>query len=68
MKLYAILNKNDNKLLRYSTHLQAESNYSYTDPVTKNKIDIHEICIPNVEYSSDYLGKTYNIETGTFED
>lgn len=68
MKLYAIINKNNNRLIRYSTDVQSESIYSYTDPATKNMIQVHETCIPNVEYSSEYIGKKYNTQTGTFED
>jgi len=69
MKLYGIFNLNDNnKLLRYSTDLQAERTYIWNDPVSKSELTIHEICLPDIEYSEQYIGKKYNIETGIFEE
>lgn len=69
MKLYGIFDKLDNyKLLRYSTALIQESIVQASVPETRSYKTVHEICIPDIEYSSDYIGKKYNIQTGTFED
>ena len=69
MKLYGIFNQNDNyKLLRYSTDEQTENTYSYTDPVSKTFVTVHEVCIPDIDYSEDFIGKFYNLETQTFSE
>ena len=69
MKLYGIFNQNDNyKLLRYSTDEQTENTYSYTDPVSKTLVAVHEVCIPDIDYSENFIGKFYNLETQTFSE
>lgn len=67
MKHYGIFNQNDNyRLLRYSTDEQTSSTYSYTDSVTKVALDVSEVCLPDIEYSEDNIGKKYNPNTGLF--
>jgi hypothetical protein len=67
MKYYGIFNKNDNyKLLRYSTDEQAETSYSYTNPTTQVVVTVNEVCLPDIEYSEDNIGKKYNPNTGLF--
>lgn len=67
MKYYGIFNQNDNyKLLRYSTDEQVGSVYSYTDPVTKVLVSVNEVCLPDIEYSEDNIGKEYDTNTGLF--
>lgn len=67
MKLYGIFDKNQNyKLLRYSQLEQVENIHEEYDRVTNTNVLIHEICLPDIDYSEDYIGKTYNIETQTF--
>jgi len=67
MKLYGIFDKNHNyKLLRYSQLEQLNREYEDYNHVTKETLNIHEVCLPEIDYSEDNIGKTYNIETGTF--
>lgn len=67
MKLYGIFDTNQNyKLLRYSTQAQAEIEYQETDPTTKQTSAVHEVCLPEIEYSDDNIGKHYDTSTGTF--
>lgn len=66
MKLYGIFDQNY-KLLKYSTDAQAEKTYTYTDPISKSIITIIEICLPDIEYSEDYIGKVYNVNTKLFQ-
>jgi hypothetical protein len=67
MKLFGIFDKNQNyKLLRYSQVEQLESVYEEYNRQTNTTYSIHEICLANIDYSEEYIGKTYNIETQTF--
>jgi len=67
MKLYGIFNTNQNyKLLRYSQIEQGENTYDEYDRSTNTYYTIHEVCLPEIDYSEDNIGKTYNIETQTF--
>jgi hypothetical protein len=67
MKLFGIFDKNQNyKLLRYSQLEQLESIYEDYNRQTNTLHTIHEVCLPEIEYSEDSIGKTYNIETQTF--
>lgn len=67
MKLYGIFDTNQNyKLLRYSTQEQTENEYQETDPTTKQIFTVHELCLPEIEYSDDNIGKHYNPTTGEF--
>lgn len=67
MKLYGIFDKNQNyKLLRYSQLEQVESIYEDYNRETNTYFTVHEICLPDIEYSEDNIGRTYNIETQTF--
>lgn len=67
MKLFGIFDKNQNyKLIRYSQLEQNENTYNEYDRSTNTTYIVHEICLPEIEYSEDSIGKTYNIETQTF--
>ena len=67
MKYYGIFDQNNNhKLLRYSTDPQVGGLVSYTDPVTKTTVSVNEVCLPDIEYSEDNIGKNYNTTTKTF--
>lgn len=67
MKLYGIFDINQNyKLLRYSQLEQGESTYNSYDRETNTSYIVHEVCLPEIDYSEDNIGKTYNIETQTF--
>jgi hypothetical protein len=67
MKYYGIFDQNNNyKLLRYSTDEQTENTYNYTDPVSKSLVTVHEVCIADIEYSEDNIGREYNPDTGLF--
>lgn len=67
MKLYGIFDTNQNyKLIRYSTQAQAEIEYQETDPTTKQTYMVHEVCLSEIEYSNDNIGKHYDPSNGTF--
>lgn len=67
MKLFGVFDKNKNyKLLRYSQLEQLENVYEEFDRETNTYYTIHEICLPEIDYSEDNIGKTYNIETQSF--
>lgn len=67
MKLYGIFDQNQSyKLLRYSTVEQADTIVQAFDYPTKTYYEVKEVCIPNIEYSEDYLGQYYNSNTDTF--
>jgi len=69
MKLYGIFDQNKNyKLLRYSTVEQADSVVQAFDYPTKTYYEVREVCIPNIEYSEEYIGKYYNSHTDTFSE
>jgi len=69
MKLYGIFDKLDGyRLLRYSTAEANESINIVVVPGTYTTKEVHEVCIPDIEYSETNLGKRYNIQTGTFEE
>ena len=56
MKLYGIFDQNKNyKLLRYSEVEQVDSVYLALDYPTKTSYEVREICIPNIEYSENYI-------------
>lgn len=67
MRLYGIFDQNY-KLLRYSTDPQTGESYTYTDPVTKQTSFINEVCIANIEYSEEHIGKYYQAGTDSFSD
>lgn len=67
MKLYGIFDENNNyKLLRYSHAEQNSSEYKNFDYATKTFYQVKEVCLPDIEYSEDYIGKNYNPNTKTF--
>lgn len=67
MNYFGIFNINDNhKLLRYSTQEQVERVYDDMDSVSKQLVSVHEICLPNIPYATENIGKTYDPSTGTF--
>jgi len=69
MLYFGIFNTNDNyKLIRYSDIEQTSRQYLETDPVTKQSFQVNEICLPNIEYSTDHIGKHYDPNTNTFVD
>ena len=68
MKLYGIFDINKNyKLLRYSQVEQGSSTYKVFDYPTKTFNEVKEVCLPNIEYSEEYIGKNYNPSTDSFE-
>lgn len=68
MKLYGIFDENKNyKLLRYSEIEQINNTYQSFDRSTKTYFEVKEVCLPNIEYSEEYIGKNYNPSTDTFE-
>lgn len=67
MKYYGIFDQNSNyKLLRYSNAEQTSRTYQQFDYSTKTYNQISEICLPNIEYSIENIGKNYNLDTKTF--
>jgi hypothetical protein len=67
MTYYGIFNQNDNyKLLRYSNAPQDGRIYQVFDYPTKTYTNIVEVCLPDIEYLPDNIGKFYNLETQTF--
>jgi hypothetical protein len=67
MNLFGIFDKLQNyKLIRYSTVEQANTTYQVFDYPQKTFRDIEEVCIPNVPYSEENIGKNYDINTGIF--
>lgn len=67
MKLFGIFDANQNyKLIRYSQIEQGENTYEEYDKATKVPYTVHEVCLPEIDYSEDNIGKTYNTETQTF--
>lgn len=68
MKLYGIFDQNKNyKLLRYSTDPQTDYTYQAFDYNTKTYHEVKETCLPDIEYSEEYIGKNYNPNTKTFQ-
>jgi len=68
MKFYGIFNANQNyKLLRYSTQFQNETEYQETDSNTKQTSTVKEVCLPDIDYAEENIGKNYNTATGIFE-
>lgn len=69
MRLYGIFDQNKNyKLLMYSTDEQTNRTYQAFDYPTKTYYEVREVCLPNIEYSNDNIGKYYNPNTDTFSD
>jgi len=67
MKLYGIFDENKNyKLLRYSHAEQNSSVYKAFDYNTKTFYEVKEVCLPNIEYSEEYIGKNYDPNTQIF--
>ena len=68
MKLYGIFDKLDNyRLLRYSMAPLEDNIVNMAIPATRTYKTVHEVCLPDIEYSSENIGKIYNIQTQTFE-
>ena len=69
MKHYGIFDENNRlKLLRYSNAPQTAREYQKFDYFTKTYYTIKEICLPDIDYSSDNIGKFYNPDTQTFSE
>jgi len=67
MKLYGIFDENKNyKLLRYSEVEQTSRTYQNFDYPTKTFYEVKEVCLPDIEYSEEYIGKNYNLNTQQF--
>jgi hypothetical protein len=67
MKHYGIFDENNGlKLLRYSNAPQTGREYQKFDYSTKTFYTVKEICLPNIEYSSDNIGKFYDPNTEIF--
>jgi len=61
MTTYGIFDKNKNyKLLRYSDTEQTNYTYQSFDYATKTYHEVKEICLPDIEYSEEYIGKDYD--------
>jgi len=68
MKYYGIFDQNNNhKLLRYSNAPQEGRSYRVFDILSKTYSEVTEICLPDIEYSVDNIGKHYNTQTNSFE-
>lgn len=68
MRLYGIFDKLDNyRLLRYSMAELEECIVNAVVPATRTYKTVHEVCLPDIEYSPENIGKRYNIDTQTFE-
>ena len=69
MNYYGIFDQNNNyKLLRYSNAPQEGRTYQLFDFPSKTYSTIIEICLPNIAYLQDNIGKYYNSNTDTFSD
>jgi hypothetical protein len=69
MKYYGIFNQNDSyKLLRYSNAPQESRTYQEFNFPTKTYSTVVEVCLPDIDYSIDNIGKTYDPDTGTYVD
>ncbi len=67
MKYYGIFNENDNfKLLKYSNAPQVDREYQEFDFPTKTYNTVKEVCLPEIEYSVDNIGKSYDPSTEVF--
>ena len=67
MKLYGIFDQNKNyKLIRYSDVEQTDSVYQKFDYPTKTSYEVREVCLPEIEYLEENIGKNYDINTKTF--
>ena len=67
MELYGIFNKLDNyKLLRYSATEQSNKIYKVISPNTKQEEQIEEVCLPDIKYNENFIGRHYNIEINEF--
>lgn len=67
MRTYGIFDQNKNyKLLRYSDAEQTDYTYQAFDYPTKTYYEVREVCLPNIEYSENNIGKSYNLDTKTF--
>ena len=67
MKLYGIFD-NNNILIRYSNVPQESSTYEKTNYPLPGYTIITEHCLPNIEYSLDYIGKYYDVSTDSFSE
>lgn len=68
MKLYGIFNfqNGEYKLLRYSDCAQSSRSYQKFNFPTKTYTQINEVCLPDIAYDLENIGKTYDPETETF--
>jgi hypothetical protein len=67
MTYYGIFNQDDNyRLLRYSNAPQDGRTYQVFDYPTKTYSNVVEICLPDIEYSPDNIGKFYDLESQSF--
>jgi len=68
MKLYGIFNQNDNyKLLRYSNAPQQGNTYQVSNyPNSSGSSTVIEVCLPDIDYNTENIGKFYNATTKTF--
>jgi hypothetical protein len=68
MKLYGIFDQNNNyKLLRYSNAPQEARTYQASNyPTSSSYSTVNEICLSDIEYSTENIGKNYNTTTKTF--
>lgn len=67
MKLYGIFDANKSyTLLRYSELSQTENTYTTIDEATRQLVVIKEVCIADVEYNSENIGKKYDNLTKLF--
>jgi len=66
--MFGIFNYIDGEyiLLRYSECEQTPRSYRKFNFPTKTYTHINEVCLPNIAYDSENIGKIYNPETETF--
>lgn len=59
--MYGIFDKNKNyKLLRFSNIEQTENVYMVSDGPGFIPYEVHEVCIPEIDYVVDNIGKEYD--------
>lgn len=67
MNYYGIFDQNNNyKLLRYSNAPQESRTYQVFDFPSKTYSTIIEVCLSDIEYSPENIGKNYDPNTNTF--
>ena len=67
MKLFGIFDKNKNyKLIRYSNINQSNNRYNIFDTEINKVREVEEICISDIDYDLNNIGKNYDIKSKKF--